>query len=144
MSQVEVLAAQDAVNFDYEFTSCSPSSLSSSQNKVFTNALVESILSSSQHHLLVHDVPHIEEVGIAGLPHLHYGHPDIHLRRGVMRALHLATDGEPDAERAFFVADLSCVYQQHLRWQKLLPEIQPFYGKSVFPSIHRTRVLMTS
>ena len=131
MTQVEVLTASNAANFDYEFVSCSPSSLSPSQNKVFTNVLVESILSTTQHHLL--ESGPVEELNISGLPRLHYGHPDIHLRNGVMRALQLAADGEPDAEKAFFVADLNYVYQQHLRWQKFLPEIHPFYGECSIP-----------
>lgn len=45
-----------------------------------------------------------------------------------MNAARLADAHEPDAERAFFVADLSQVYLQHLRWQACLPEIEPFYG----------------
>ena len=137
MSQVEVLAG-NAVNFDYEFVSCSPSSINATHSKVFTTALVESILSSTQHH--THAQPethHVEDVDISGLPTLHYGHPEIQLRKGVMRALQLAADGEADAEKAFFVADLSYVFQQHLRWQKLLPEIHPFYGtRSCF--LHKT------
>jgi ornithine decarboxylase len=47
-----------------------------------------------------------------------------------MRALSLAADGEPDAERAFFVADLSQVYLQWQRWKRCLPEIEPFFGTS--------------
>jgi hypothetical protein len=34
----------------------------------------------------------------------------------------------PDAEKAYFVADLSYVYNQYQRWQRCLPEIEPFYG----------------
>ena len=123
MSQVEILTANGPVSFEYEFVSSSPPSLSPLQNKIFTNALVESILSSSQHHLTTHEVPQVEDLEIPGLSKLHSGHPDIHLRNGVMRASQLAADGEPDAEKAFFVADLSYVYQQHQRWQKFLPEV---------------------
>jgi len=36
-------------------------------------------------------------------------------------------------EDAFFVADLGHVYRQHLRWKKMLPRIQPHYGKSSDP-----------
>jgi hypothetical protein len=34
----------------------------------------------------------------------------------------------PDAEKAYFVADLSFVYNQYQRWKCCLPEIEPFYG----------------
>jgi hypothetical protein len=64
------------------------------------------------------------------LPPLQYGHPNFHLRNGVMGALSLAAEGEPDAERAFFVADLSQVYLQWQRWKRCLPEIEPFFGVS--------------
>lgn len=64
------------------------------------------------------------------LPPLQYGHPNFHLRNGVMKALSLALDGGPDAERAFFVADLSQVYLQYQRWKRCLPEIEPFFGTS--------------
>lgn len=66
-----------------------------------------------------------------------------------MRAHHLATDGEPDAEKAFFVADLSYVFQQHLRWKRNLPEITPFFGESFtsFPPelrLHHSRTCSLS
>ncbi|KAI8148182.1 pyridoxal-dependent decarboxylase [Fennellomyces sp. T-0311] len=35
---------------------------------------------------------------------------------------------ESDQENAFFVADLGEVYRQHLRWQSLLPRIEPFFA----------------
>lgn len=50
-----------------------------------------------------------------------------------MNASRLAAENEPDAEKAFFVSDLSQVYRQHLRWKACLPEIQPFYGTSRSP-----------
>ena len=68
------------------------------------------------------------DIIIPGLPPLLHGHPDVHLRNGVIRSARLAAAGEPDAERAYFVADLSQVYRQHDRWKRLLPEIEPFYG----------------
>jgi ornithine decarboxylase len=61
-------------------------------------------------------------------PGLLQGHPDIHIRNGIIRAA-LALDAQKaDAEAAFFVADLGQVYRQHLRWEKCLPSVQPFYG----------------
>ncbi|TBU42795.1 ornithine decarboxylase [Dichomitus squalens] len=58
-----------------------------------------------------------------------------------MNALHLSADGEPDAEKAFFVADLSIVYKQHERWKKLLPEIEPFYAVKCNPDPYILRLL---
>ena len=81
------------------------------------------------------DVPDADEEPDASFPNLppvQYGHPNFHLRNGVMRALTLAADGEPDAEHAFFVADLSQVYLQWQRWKRCLPEIEPFFG--TYPS----------
>lgn len=69
-----------------------------------------------------------EEIHLPHLPPLLRGHPDIHLRNGVMRAARLAAIQEVDAEKAFFVADLSCVYKQHEKWKRHLPHIEPFYG----------------
>ena len=61
-------------------------------------------------------------------PQLFQGHPDIHIRHGIIRAA-LATDAQKtNAETAFFVADLGQVYKQHLRWKKCLPNVEPFYG----------------
>lgn len=73
-----------------------------------------------------------EEALFPELPPLHYGRVDVHLRNGVMAASRLSSTLEPDAEKAFFVADLSMVYKQHLRWKKHLPEIEPFYGPFPF------------
>ena len=75
------------------------------------------------------------DASFPNLPPLQYGHPNFHLRNGVMKALSLAVDGEPDAERAFYVADLSQVYLQFQRWKRCLPEIEPFFGTSWFHRI---------
>lgn len=64
----------------------------------------------------------------SSLPPLFRGHPEIHLRKGIIDAAMRAGANEVDAERAFFVADLSQVYRQHERWVKNLPEIVPHYG----------------
>lgn len=66
---------------------------------------------------------------LSDLPTLHHGHSDVHLRNGIMNASRLSAANEPDAEKAFFVADLSHVYRQFQRWKHCMPEIQPFYGK---------------
>ncbi|KAH9954741.1 ornithine decarboxylase [Russula dissimulans] len=74
-----------------------------------------------------------DDIIFPGLPPLLRGHPDVHLRNGVIRAAHLSAAGVPDAERAFFVADLSCVYNQYQRWKRCLPEIEPFYAVKCNP-----------
>jgi ornithine decarboxylase len=79
------------------------------------------------HVFLPLDQPWAEDI-FPGLPPLARGRPEVHLRNGIMNAQLLAAAGEPDAEKAFFVADLSVVYRQHMRWTRCLPEIQPFYG----------------
>jgi hypothetical protein len=71
------------------------------------------------------------------LPPILDGPPDLHMREGVLNAMRAAANGESDAEQAFLVADLSCIYQQHLRWQHCLPGVEPFYGERsdcCFPS----------
>lgn len=75
------------------------------------------------------------------LPTLVTGRPEIHLRNGVMNAARASAAQEPDAERAFFVADLSQVYLQHLRWKKNLPEIEPFYAVKCNPDPYVIRLL---
>lgn len=131
MSQVHILAAHSPVNFGSETVSCSAdmsSALSVSFNDKSTNTLIDRVLSSTNDLSSVNNDTR-EDFAVPGLPILHFGHPDIHLRNGVMNAAQLAADGEPDAEKAFFVADLSYVYHQHLRWKRLLPDVEPFYGK---------------
>lgn len=64
-------------------------------------------------------------------PQLFQGHPDIHIRNGIIRAA-LASDAQKaNSEAAFFVADLGQVYKQHLRWKECLPNVEPFYGMFV-------------
>ncbi|KAG6897237.1 hypothetical protein C0992_003224 [Termitomyces sp. T32_za158] len=63
------------------------------------------------------------------------------MRAGVMRAAHLVETHQPDAEKAFFVADLSQVYCQHQRWIKAFPEIQPFYAIKCNPDPYVIRLL---
>jgi ornithine decarboxylase len=81
------------------------------------------------------------DIIIPGLPPLLRGHPDVHLRNGVIRSARLTAASEPDAERAYFVADLSQVYRQHDRWKRLLPEIEPFYAVKCNPDPYVLRLL---
>jgi ornithine decarboxylase len=76
-----------------------------------------------------------------GLPPLHSGRVETHLRSGVITATQNAADGETDAERAFFVADLSTVHAQHVRWQRALPDIEPFYAVKCNPDPYVLRLL---
>ncbi|KAF8799053.1 hypothetical protein BYT27DRAFT_7201957 [Phlegmacium glaucopus] len=73
------------------------------------------------------------------LPPLLSGHPEVHLRNGIMNASRLAH--EINAEQAFFVADLGQVYRQHQRWKSCLPEIQPFYAVKCNPDPYVLRLL---
>jgi ornithine decarboxylase len=63
------------------------------------------------------------------LPPLHTGSVTTHIQRGIENAALASAANEPDAERAFFVADLSQVYDQFIRWKKCLPDIVPYYGE---------------
>ncbi|KAI0319068.1 ornithine decarboxylase [Amylostereum chailletii] len=58
-----------------------------------------------------------------------------------MRATTLAADHEPDAEKAFFVADLSYVLKQHERWKRNLPDVDPFYAIKCNPDPYVLRLL---
>jgi ornithine decarboxylase len=95
-----------------------------------TKTLVDGVVSSSTPRLSSNTNPHpiSREAIFPSLPPLLDGHPDVHLRKGIMNASRLALAHEPNAEQAFFVADLGQVYTQHQRWKSCLPEIQPFFG----------------
>ncbi|KAJ7713956.1 ornithine decarboxylase [Mycena maculata] len=88
------------------------------------------------HDVLIPDLPLFPH-----LPPLLSGHPDLHLRNGILAADSSPASHDPDSERAFFVADLSQVYRQHLRWQSCLPQIQPFYAVKCNPDPYVLRLL---
>lgn len=67
-------------------------------------------------------------VDVPGLPKIWAGAPSDLIRSRILQAAFDAEMDEVDAERAFFVADLSKVYSQFTRWRRCLPEIEPFYG----------------
>ena len=48
---------------------------------------------------------------------------------------------EANGENAFFVADLSEVYRQHLRWMRALPRIIPFYAVKCNPDPYVLQLL---
>jgi len=137
MSRVETLPAVNAIDFTLSSSSGNPYSLCHDKKLTWTNnALVDEIISSSppvraSANPFLNDAHGFGNDAIfPNLPPLHQGHPEVHLRNGIMNASRLSAAHEPDAEKAFFVADLSLVYYQHQRWKACLPEIQPFYGLS--------------
>lgn len=84
----------------------------------------------------------LEEVAAyPSLPPLLSGHSDIHIRNGIMKASRMAALQVPDAEKAFFVADLGQIYQQHKRWRSCLPEVMPFYAVKCNPDPYVIRLL---
>ena len=95
-----------------------------------TKTMVDGVISSSPTLLSSNTNLHVisGEAIFPSLPPLLDGHPEVHLRNGIMNASRLALAHEPNAEQAFFVADLGQVYRQHQRWKSCLPEIQPFFG----------------
>ena len=103
-----------------------------------TRAWPFTTISTSTHRVVkpLYDDPPIknleEETIFPSLPPLFFGHPDIHIRNGIMAALRMDASQVPDAEKAFFVADLSQIYRQHKRWKACLPEVKPFYGGLYF------------
>ncbi|KAJ7278222.1 ornithine decarboxylase [Mycena rebaudengoi] len=110
-----------------------------------TNALVNDLASSPTLHLTAGPLHgannNVDEAIFPSLPPLLHGHSDVHLRNGIMQASILAANNDPDAERAFFVGDLSQVYRQHKRWEACLPEIQPFYAVKCNPDPYVLRLL---
>ncbi|KAK0482671.1 ornithine decarboxylase [Armillaria novae-zelandiae] len=137
MSQVEILRPINPVDYDL---SRSISYSSASSRWVATNALVNDILSSSPLHLTTEGAT-LDDHLFPDLPPLRHGHPEIHLRNGVINASQLAAQNVPDAEKAFFVGDLSQVYRQHQRWRACLPEVQPFYAIKCNPDPYVLRLL---
>ncbi|KAI5122727.1 hypothetical protein M0805_009812 [Coniferiporia weirii] len=143
MSRLEVLTADTSVDLGFDKIR-TETVLIRSQEETFTaNAqpsLISSLSASSVHSS--HDVYGIEDdVCIPNMPPLLRGHPEVHLRNGVMKASQLAALHETDAEKAFFVADLSYVYKQHERWKRCLPNIEPFYAVKCNPDPYVLRLL---
>ena len=63
------------------------------------------------------------------LPTIHSGSVDSLLRAGILEAAMASSANQPDAEAAFFIADLGYIYRQHKRWQECLPHVTPCYGE---------------
>ncbi|PVF95305.1 hypothetical protein CPB86DRAFT_711415 [Serendipita vermifera] len=67
------------------------------------------------------------------LPIIHSSSVDSLLRSRIAEAAIASAAHEPDAEAAFFVADLGQIYRQHIKWQKHLPNVTPFYAVKANP-----------
>ncbi|KAJ4490948.1 ornithine decarboxylase [Lentinula aciculospora] len=144
MSQVQILhATLSPIDHDIS-RSENPTFVHNLENVIRANSLVNDIISSPSPLRLNTEPPespqHVENL-FPSLPSLHIGHPEVHLRNGIMNASLMAHDGEPDAEKAFFVADLSQVYMQHQRWVSSLPEITPYYAVKCNPDPYVLRLL---
>ncbi|TFK50166.1 hypothetical protein OE88DRAFT_1632057 [Heliocybe sulcata] len=154
MSQVEVISATCHIDFGLSSSPVQDSLSISYQEKLsWTTDLVSGLLSTSPtvgrgaHYEprdnAVDSLHHLDEDRpiFPGLPPLLRGHPSTHMRNGIMRAYRLAAANEPDAEKAFFVADLSVVYGQHERWKRYLPQVEPFYAVKCNPDPYVLRLL---
>jgi ornithine decarboxylase len=126
MSQVEILAPPYPIDF-------TPVRSPSHAETIWSTQLLHHFISPPTPFLFVD--PFFSDSGVdsgdqifPSLPPLRHGHPEVHMRAGVMNASRRAHADETNAEKAFFVADLGQVYRQHQRWKACLPEIQPFYG----------------
>ncbi|PPQ65180.1 hypothetical protein CVT24_011057 [Panaeolus cyanescens] len=140
MSRLETLSATNPIDFSLSASSDKHPRFHESNLSWATNAIVNDILSTSPPLRVTATDSHGENI-FPSLPPLHHGHSEVHLRNGIMNASRLAADHEPDAEKAFFVADLSQVYRQHQRWISALPEIQPFYAVKCNPDPYVIRLL---
>ncbi|KAH9481900.1 Ornithine decarboxylase [Psilocybe cubensis] len=140
MSQLEILPAVNPIDFSIS-SSDSYAQFHESSLPWTANALVNDAHTPSSTLRVTPDPSHEPEVIFPSLPPLHSGHPEIHLRNGIMNASRLSAAHEPDAEKAFFVGDLSVVYEQHQRWKACLPEIQPFYAVKCNPDPYVIRLL---
>ncbi|EGN99331.1 hypothetical protein SERLA73DRAFT_90679 [Serpula lacrymans var. lacrymans S7.3] len=145
MSQVEILPASCPIDISNTFTFSDPFSYHEGASWS-SNFLAHELLSSSP---LIHTTPESssaenqdnDETIFSSLPPLFRGHPEIHLRNGIMKASRQAAANETDAESAFFVADLSQVYRQHERWRQHLPGIEPHYAIKCNPDPYVLRLL---
>ncbi|EJU04719.1 ornithine decarboxylase [Dacryopinax primogenitus] len=76
----------------------------------------------------------------ADLPPVLRGEPRDVMRR-LVRERQAATDGDVDAEKAFFVADLGSVWAQHMKWKRHFPRVHPYYAIKCNPDPYVLRLL---
>jgi hypothetical protein len=126
MSKLQILATPHVIGL--VSPPCLTTACHSSSQKLSWAQSKSHIASIEDDNLHYDDEDDDGDIKFPGLPPLLRGHPDVHLRNGVIRAARLSAAGVPDAEKAYFVADLSYVYNQYQRWKYHLPEIEPFYG----------------
>ncbi|KAI9457029.1 pyridoxal-dependent decarboxylase [Boletus coccyginus] len=136
MSQVDILSPATPVDFQV------PVSFPGSPGFRDTPGLDRLEDSSLIHEKsdLTADEGEAEEI-FASLPPLLRGHPDVHLRNGIMNASRRAAENRINAEKAFFVTDLGQVYRQHQRWLHCMPDIEPFYAVKCNPDPYVLRLL---
>jgi len=139
MSQPDVLPSPHAIDLaSPPFVNSVFHSSSQKQPWAQNNFLLASTESDELHD---DDDNHDGDIIFPELPPLLRGHPDVHLRNGVIRSARLSAAGVPDAEKAYFIADLSYVYNQLQRWKRCLPEIEPFYAVKCNPDPYVLRLL---
>lgn len=68
------------------------------------------------------------------LPKIRSDSVDNLVRAGILEAAVASAANQPNAEAAFFIADLGHIYRQHKRWQECLPNVTPYYGED-FPAL---------
>lgn len=129
MSQLEILSPHCPIDINVaNIPTAHSDSFPGSFNSWNSGSGLHELISRSPTATRVTERRPEDEPIFPALPPLRTGHAEIQLRNGIMRASRLASAGEIDSEKAFFVADLGQVYLQHQRWMKALPEIQPHYG----------------
>jgi hypothetical protein len=117
--------------------SISPTQQGQQPLSVSTRSRVLSMSSSSIENLS----PRVQTFGLGlpsppperdddSLPIIHSGSVESLIQSGIIDAALASAANQPDAEAAFFVADLGHIYRQYIRWQRYLPNVTPFYGKS--------------
>lgn len=82
----------------------------------------------------------LEHVKIPGVPSPIFSGSVESQLRAVLRNVDV-DECDANGENAFFVADLSEVYRQHIRWLRALPRIIPFYAVKCNPDPHVLRLL---
>lgn len=75
------------------------------------------------------------------LPKIRSESVDSLVRAGILEAAVASAANQPNAEAAFFIADLGNIYRQHKRWQECLPNVTPYYAVKANPDTVVLRLL---
>ncbi|UZJ51106.1 hypothetical protein CBS101457_000426 [Exobasidium rhododendri] len=78
-------------------------------------------------------------IPLGGVEPIYYG-SSLQQFQSILRGIDV-DECAADGENAFFVADLSEVYRQHLRWMRELPRIIPFYAVKCNPDPYVLQLL---